>query len=778
MNTLKRFLLLSLVITISLVGSTSANAFVMRKIDVLGLQGVNYSTVMHYMPVKVGDDVQPGDTGHILSALYATGFFSNVALGRQGDTLVINVQERPVIGLVRITGNKKIATKNLQKVLTNIGLVEGAAYDSSILDGLKQSLEHEYASLGQYGAIVTTKVVPQPRNRVEVDIMINEGHAASIREIKIIGNHTYSQWRLLRQFKLTTWRPWSFITHSNDFSQDKLNTDLDTMTKFYMDHGYLRFHIVSSQVNLTPDNKSVNIIITVNEGSVYHISGFALSGELLSQQDTITKAIPLTKGETFSRQKLLDIADAVKHFYGNQGYAFTTVTPVPTIDDNNHTVFITYKVDPGKRVYVRQIIFSNNTKTQDIVLRREMRQEEGGLYSLGNIDEGKRRLMNLGYLQNVDVKTIPVPGHPDQVDLNYDVSEMSSATASAQVGYSDMNGFLYGANISESNLLGTGKQVSLGFQNSLYAQNYNFSYVNPYYTESGISRAISVFTQHITPGKVNITAYTSNNYGVNVSYGVPVSEYSGINFGYGYQYIDIDAGESNSPSVCAAAMMPGPTFNQATNDICNFMANHGSYFNQTTLNGGWERTTYDRAMLPTRGTRQVLSAQVGVPILPKNLDFYKLAYQAAWYQPLGRGFIFHLEGDFGYGNGIGSYHGLPFFKNYFAGGIDSVRSYEGNTLGPRDIFGDSFGGNILTTANASIIIPTPYSDKFRLSAFIDGGNVFLNQLKLGQIRYSAGLGIKVYVPMLGLLEFALAEPLNKQSGDQTEIFQFSVGTSF
>lgn len=776
MNKLKRFLLFSF-ITAALVGSSAANAFVVSKIEVLGLQGVSYNTVIHYLPIKVGNDVQPGDTGNIVSALYATGFFSNVSLGRQGNVLIINVQERPVIGLVKISGNKKIPTKNLQKVLTNIGVVEGGTYDASILDGLKQSLEHEYASLGQYGAVVTTKAIPQARNRVEIDITINEGHAANIREIRIIGNHAFSSWRLVHQFKLTTWRPWAFITHSNEFSQDKLNTDLQNMTKFYMDRGYLRFHIVSSQVNLTPDNKSVNIIITVSEGPVYHISGFALSGEMLGQESTIEKAIPLKKGETFSRQKLLDIATAVKNYYGNQGYAFATVTPVPAIDDNAHTVFITYKINPGKRVYVRQITFTNNTKTQDIVLRREMRQEEGGLYSAGNIDEGKRRLMNLGYLQNVDVKTTPVPGHPDQVDLNYDVSEMSSATASAQVGYSDMNGFLYGANITESNLLGTGKQVSLGFQNSLYAQNYNFSYVNPYYTESGVSRAISVFTQHVTPGKVNMTAYTSNNTGINVSYGVPISEYSGINFGYGYQYVSLDPGVSASPTVCAAAMS-GATFNQATQDICNFINKHGTVFNQTTLSAGWQRTTYDRAMLPTRGTRQMFSAQVAVPVLPKNLDFYKLGYQAAWYQPLFKGFIFHLEGDLGYGNGIGSYSDLPFFKNYFAGGIDSVRGYQANTLGPKDIFGDSFGGNVLTTGTASLIIPTPYSDKFRVSAFVDAGNVYLNQFNLGKLRYAAGIGVQVYVPMLGLLEFALAQPLNAKKGDQTETFQFSVGTSF
>lgn len=762
MSFMKRLLLMGLAAVFAVSNIIAQSGFIVRKIRVEGLQRVNLSTILSYLPIKQGQMLKPGDTGTIVSSLYSTGFFSNVSLARQGNDLIITVQERPIIGDIKITGNKKIQTKNLQQVLKNIGIQEGNAYDSSILEGLQQSLQQQYYNMGMYDAKVTTTATPQPRDRVAINISIYEGKPAHIKKITIVGNHAFSQRKLLRQFQQTTWRPWTILTHSDQYSEDKLNQDLQTLHDFYLDHGYLRFNIDSKNVNLSPDKKTVEITINVTEGAQYRVSGYTLAGNLLGQDEAVRNLVNIRQGEIFSRQKILAIDNAIVHLYGDQGYAFANVNPVPSIDDAHHEVFLTFQVDPGRRVYVRSISFTGNTKTQEIVLRREMRQEEGGLYSLSNIEEGKRRLSNLGYLQNVAYKTTPVPGTTDQVDLNYDVSEMSSATASVQAGYSDMYGFLYGANLTENNLLGTGKQVSLGFENSQYSDMYSFTYANPYYTESGISRAISVFAQHTTPGNVNQAPYTANAYGGNVSYGLPISEYSGLNFGYGYQHLNVqESGADLSPQ------------------IVGYLNQHGRNYDVTTLNGGWMRSTYDRALMPTSGTKQLLSGEVGVPVFRHPLDYYKVNYEAALYHPLPHNFVFHMAGDIGYGYGYGPFNdGLPFFKNYFAGGIDSVRGYEANTLGPLDMAGNPIGGNVLTSGTISLIIPNPLTDKLRPSIFVDGGNVFQNQVALGKVRYSVGLGVEFYIPMVGPLEFALAEPLNPGKSDQPEHFEFSVGTSF
>lgn len=758
---LKRLLVLGLSTVLTVGQVTAQNGFIVRQIRVQGLQRVSLSTVLNYLPIKQGQTLQPSETGQIVSALYATGFFTNVNLERQGDTLIINVQERPTIGAVKITGNKKIPTKSIQKVLQNIGIQEGNVFDNSLLQGLQQSLQNEYISMGMFNAKVVTRAVPQSRNRVEIDIDINEGKPAHIKSINIYGNHAFSAGHLKRQMKLSTWRPWTILTHNDQYSKDKFDQDLQTIHDFYMDRGYIRFKYDSYSADFTPDNKYVNLNIHVNEGEIYRIKGYQLTGNLLGQQDNVSKLVILKPGEIFSRQKILAIVQAITHYYGDQGYAFTTVNPVPTIDDANREVFMTFQINPGQRVYVRSITFTGNTKTQDIVLRREMRQEEGALYSLSNIEEGKRRLQMLGYLQNVDVKTNPVPGSPDQVDLNYDISEQSSATASVQAGYSDMYGFLYGANLNENNLLGTGKQVSLGFENSQYADMYNFTYSNPYYTESGISRAISLFAQRVTPGNVGVAPYSSDNYGVNVSYGIPLTEYSGFSLGYGYQHINLQNGSDISPQ------------------IIGYLDEHGRNYDQVSLTGGWQRTTYDRAFMPTNGSKQILAAEVGVPVFRHPLDYYKLSYQAAWYHPLVHQFIFHLSGEVAYGYGYGPFSGgLPFFKNYYAGGIDSVRGYQANTLGPLDWEGNPLGGNVLTTGTVSLIIPNPITDKLRTSVFVDGGNVFNNQFALGKIRYATGIGVELYIPMVGPLEFDVAEPLNARSHDQTKNFDFSVGTSF
>ncbi len=762
MTWLKRILILGLMAVLPIVNIFAATgSFVVRKIKVEGLQRISYGTVLSYLPIKPGETLTPEETSDIITSLYNTGFFSNVELSRDGNDLVINVVERPTIGAINISGNKKIPTKKLQEVLNNIGITEGNSFDRSTLQGLQESLQEQYYNLGQYNAKVNTTVIQESRNRVGVNINIDEGNPARIKEIKIVGNTTFSQRTLVRQFKETTWRPWAFFTHSDQYSRDKLDADLETLRSYYMDRGYIRFKIDNTDVNLTPDKKSVYITITVTEGPIYRIKGFNLSGDLKGQGSELEKQIPLKPGEVFSRAKIIDIDNGLTHFYGNQGYAFANVNPEPVIDDTNHEVFINFNIQPGRRVYVRRITFTGNTKTQDIVLRREVRQEEGGLYSLSEIERGKQRLMLLGYLQNVQPTTTPVPGQPDQVDVNYNVTDASSATASLQVGYSDMYGLLYGANVTENNLMGTGKQVGVAFENSQYSSVYSFNYTNPYYTESGISRAVSAFYQHVTPGNVGVAQYSTNVVGGSVSYGFPITEYSGLSFGYGYQNIALTVGQFPSTQ------------------IAQFIKQHGNHFNQFALDGGWQRTTYDRAWLPTHGSKQQISVEVGAPLASDSLEYYQINYQAGLYHPLVKDFLLYFDGDVAYANGYGGFNNdLPFFKNYFAGGPGSLRGFSANTLGPLDSQNRPIGGNVLTTGSASLIVPNPWSEKLRTSVFIDGGNVFRNQFALNQFRYSTGIDVQWYIPMMGPLDISLGFPISRHSGDQPDVFGFNVGTSF
>jgi outer membrane protein insertion porin family len=779
MTMFKRLLVIVLSATIAL-PFTQALAFIVNNIRIEGLSYISRDTVLNYVPVKTGQEFNPSDASSVLQTLYATGFFSDVNLGRQGNTLVIQVVERATIGAIHITGNKLIKTDKLMEALKSVGIALGNPYDSSNLAEIQKALEQQYYSVGRYTAKVTTNVIPEARNRVSVNINIFEGKVAKVKQVQIIGNNAFPEKRLLKNFSLTTWKLWSFITHGNDYSKDKLDSDLAALQNFYFDRGYLRFKVDSYTAALTPDKKYVYITVHITEGPVFYVKGFELGGDLLGQDAQVRKLITLKQGEIFSRQKILLINKRIQYFYGNQGYAFTDVIIDPQINDQDHTVFLKFIVKPGKRVYVRRINFSGNTATADYVLRREMRQMEGGLYSLSNITESKRRLDNLGYLQNIKVQTVPVTGQPDQVDLDYQVSEMSSASAKVQAGYSDLYGLLYGASVSEDNLFGTGKHVGVSFNHSSYASVYNFNYTNPYYTDSGISRSINVFWQKYTPGNVGITSYTFNALGANVSYGWPVSEYSGINLGYGYQHITLNTGSCNLLQTQFNLSGCPPL------EIHNFTSAHGTNFNQFNLTTGWQRTTYDRALLPTSGTKQSFGVDLGVPILSNSLDYYLLSYQAGGYLPLIKQFIFHVNGQVGYGNGYGKFDNgkappnsnLPFFKNYFAGGIDSVNGYQGNTLGPLDSHGNPLGGNVLAIGSASLIFPNAISQNLRTALFFDAGNVYDNQFVGSELRCSVGISAQWWIPNIGPLEFSFGEPLNPRSSDRLERFQFSVGTSF
>lgn len=740
-----------------------AESFVVKKIEVKGLQGISLGTVLNYLPVKEGDRFDTEQAPEIIKDLYKTGFFSDVNVTSSNNVITIKVVERAVITSINISGNSKITKKQLLDVLKEIGLSEGQVLNQATLSGLEQILVQQYYNLGCYNVKIKTEVTPASRNRVILNIKINEGPAATIKEIHIIGNQAFDEKTLLKQFTLTTpkWWKFTFLTHVDQYSKEKLEGDLEKLRSYYMDRGYLKFKIDSTQVSLTPDKKHIYIIIHINEGSVYTISGFSLSGNLIGKEQEIRKYIQLKAGETFSRRKIMDINAVINQIYGNYGYANPDIKSDPVVDETKHTVFIKFSVDPGKKVYVRRITFSGNSKTDENVLRREMRQQEGALYSLSKINESKRRLANLGYIENIDSTLEPVPGHPDQVDLVYKVKETSSASATFQLGYSDMDGLIYGIHVDETNFMGTGRTVSVQFNNSSYYQTYGFTYYNPYHTINNISFKFDIYAQIENGGDSNdMSTYTMDLYGTTITYGIPLSDYSRLNAGYGYEYTKIRT-DAGSPI-----------------EVDDFVSQYGDQFNEGKLIAGWSYNKLDRAIFPTRGFAQSINLEGGFPLDGNDLSYYKTNYNASWFQPLYKKFILHAKGEAGYGNSIGTVSNLPFFKNYYAGGMDSVRGFDGNSLGPKDSNGDAIGGNVLADASMSLIFPNPIGESMRTSLFVDVGNVYANRFELNQMHSAAGTQVEWRSP-IGVLRFAITPfYLHTLDGDHKRFFDFSFGTSF
>jgi len=756
MTFIKR-LMFSVILLSYVACASAASSFIVKEIHVEGLQRVSLGTFLSYMPIKKGDRLDYSKTSEIIEALYKTGFFSNISLYRRNNKLIVKVVENPTIGVLHISGNKKIKTQKLLEALKQQGFAEGEVFDRSVLVGVKQALLQEYYTLGHYNARVDTKITSQPRNRVSVDINVFEGPVAKIREIKIIGNYKFPDHQLLKEFTLSTPNLWSFFTHAGEYSKEKLDADLEKLRSFYLDRGYLQFKVDSTQVSITPDKQHVYIIIHVVEGPIYTVSNVELSGNLLDKKEQIQKLINIHEGDVFSRKKIVDVDTAITEFLGDFGYAFADVIPQPEVDHVKHRVMINLKVNPKQRVYVRRISFLGNTKTADYVLRREMRQMEGALYSLSNIEESKRNLSNLGYLQNIETKLKQVPGRPDQVDLQTHLKEASSAAASLQFGYSDMDGFIYGASINERNFMGTGKSVGLQFNNSQYNNVYGFHYYNPYYTKNHVSLGFDLYYQNTNPRKLKyVSDYATDIFGASASYGIPVSEYSRLSFSYGYEHTKLRTSKTSAE------------------EIEDFIEQYGKNFDTIKVNSGWQYSSLDKFPFPTKGFTQSIGLEVGLPV--HKLEYYKANYDVTWYRPITKNFIMDIHGYLGYGDGYGIMKKLPFFENYFAGGIGSVRGFSANTLGPRDSNGDALGGNISMYGSLGLIIPSP-TPSVRPSLFLDAGNVYDRRLSLSDLRYSAGIQVEWYTPIAPLI-FSFALPIREKPGDETEPFQFQIGVSF
>ena len=778
MRPLSKICFFILFIGLALFYIPTAEAFVVRAIEVEGAQGISKDTVLNYLPVKIGDDFNPANSSEVISSLYATGLFGNVSLAQHGNVLVVYVEARPIIGSIVVTGNKLLPKDKLETVLKNVGLVQGQVFDRSVLARMVRSMQSQYDEQGKYNAIIKTTITPQTRNRVAIHICISEGQTVLVKQITIIGNCAFSTRKLINQMCLTTPHFWSFFTHGDQFSQEKLNNSLEAISGYYLDRGYLHFKIDSSQATLTPDRKYIYLIIHVTEGPIYTIKGFQLAGNLIVPQEQLECAIGLRPGSIFSRQAIRATTGAISQILGNVGYLFANVNVSPEVDEQNHQVFLTFFVDPGNRTYVRRISFLGNTKTEDVVLRRVIRQMEGSMASLEDIQESERQLNITGFMaEPTHTETVPVPGAPDQVDLNYKVVEAASASATAGAGYGTQ-GYVLNAGLTQNNFMGTGNLFGINFSSSPYATSYSLSFTNPYYTDDGVSRAFTFYSQRTTPGAVNVANYTTDVYGGTVNYSIPLSAYGDtLQYGIGYQDLILKIGTDPS------------------RQLRNFVDSYGRHFDQVLLNVGWSRNTLDKAIFPTCGMYQAAGLQLALPGSHSSANYYKASYSVGYFHPIYKDFIFTARGSLGYGAGMGGSKGLPFFANYFAGGIGStgeVRGFEANSLGPLDSQGNPLGGNELVTSTFGIIFPNPVGeDKLRTTAFIDAGNVYscksraIGGSSAGPIRYSVGLAIDWRVPIMNvLLEVAIAKALNAQPAtatrpaDQARLFDFTVGTSF
>ena len=740
----------------------AAEPFVVEDIRLEGLQRITAGTVFNYLPIQVGDTVDDARTSGAVRALFRTGFFRDVRLERDGDTLVVSVAERPSIGSIEFSGNEDLGTEDLMSALEQMGFAQGRVFNRSIFDQVKQELHRTYFAAGKYGARVTGTVTPLERNRVAVRFDVSEGAAAKIRQINIVGNTTFDDEDLLDEIELGTTGFFSFLSRADRYSKPKLAADLERLRSFYLDQGFINFNVDSTQVSITPDKQHVYITINITEGGRYLVRDVYLQGALVVPEEELFDLVTVVQGGVFSRKDVTETARSINERLGSEGYSFANVNAVPEIDDAGKTVDLTFYVDPGRRVYVRRINFKGNAKTRDEVLRREMRQMEGGWISTGAIERSRVRLNRLGFFESVDVETPAVPGAPDQVDVDFTVAERPSGNLLIGAGYSDSQGTVFDVSVTEENVLGTGNRLSVSFDTSQVSRDLSVSWLNPYWTVDGISRGIDVYNRRTDASDANLADYDLDQIGAGMTFGIPVSELTRVNVGFNVERTDFIAGSS------------------ASEEVRRFRDENGGRFTTLLVTGAWAKDSRNSRFLPTRGSLSRLSGEVAVP--GSELKYYKLFARHQRLFPLPNDFVFALDGEFGYGDGYGGTGELPLTENFFAGGLRSVRGFEANTLGPRDSRGEPIGGALKVAGTAEVIVPLPFtreSNTFRVTSFLDAGNVYRStgDFEFDTLRYSAGVA-GVWVSPVGPMTMSYAVPLRTRTGDETQGFQFTFGTSF
>lgn len=783
---MKRYLLPALLL-ILLAPGAFADAFQISDIRINGLQRVSAGSVFSALPLDIGQQVDDQALVEASRSLFRTGFFEDIQLGRDGNALVITVVERPSIAAIELEGNKAIESEALLAGLTAAGLAEGEIFQQATLDGVRNELLRQYVAQGRYSAGIETEVVAEPRNRVTLKIDINEGSVASIKNVNVVGNTVFTNDELTDLFELKSSNLLSFFRNDDKYSREKLSGDLERLRSWYLDRGYINMDIASTQVSITPDKKNVYVTVNVNEGELYTVSDVRLSGDLVVAEPEVRDLLLIEPGQVFSRQVMTSTSDLISRRLGNEGYTFANVNGIPDVNEEDRTVAVTFFVDPGKRAYVNRINFRGNTKTDDEVLRREMRQMEGGWASTYLIDQSKVRLERLGFFKEVDVETVQVPGADDLIDVNYTVEEQPSGSITASLGFAQGTGLILGGSISQNNFFGSGNRVSISANRSEYQTALSFGFLNPYFTVDGVSLGYNAFyrTTDYDELNVDISSYAVDSYGAGFNIGYPISDTSRLSFGLTAQQDEIKEGVFT------------------VQEIRDFLDTEGDSFTNFKFNTTWSQSTLNRGVFPDRGFSQSASLETTLP--GSDLYFYKLDYRAQRFFPVSEALTLRMHTNLGYADRFGSTQRVPFYEHYYAGGIGSVRGFRDSTLGPKstpslnDPDRDElpFGGNIKVTGGAELIFPVPFIQdqrSLRTVLFVDAGNVYdkycssnnlpsgdanpgCGKFDAGELRYSAGVGLS-WITALGPLGFSLAAPLNSESADDTQVFQFTLGQTF
>ncbi len=806
---MKRFKLIFLSLLLSF-NLAAFDEFLVSDIRIIGLQRVSTGSIFNVIPITVGDRIDIRKSNDIVKSLFSTEQFDDIQIGKDGNTLIITVVERPSISAIEISGNKALKTEQLLESLDGVGIKEGEVYKRSTLEKVKSELVRSYASNGRYGAGVEIEELLKPRNRIEINIEVDEGDSAKIEKIIIIGNEIYSDEDLLDSFELSEGSFFSFLSSNNQYSREKLIGDIETLESYYRDRGYLKFSIESSQISLSRDKESIFITYNVNEGDKYTIDDVNVIGEVPFEEEVYLDIVNNLKDQTYSQAQITSIEEFFINVLGNRGYAFAEVSgDTETIDDTNQ-VKLTFSVVPGNKTYTRKILFTGNNVTQDHVLRREMRQFEGAWSSDNSIEAGKVRLERLGYFKEVNVETIPVVGTEDQIDVVYSVEEETTGSVGGNIGYSDF-GLMLGFNLQEQNFLGSGNTVGIGINKNIYSESYNLSFADPYATKDGVSLGYNIYFRETDYGEFNVANYLTNSHGLGAQFGYPTSDITRLGFNITYDKTDIDIGT-----------LPA-------REIYDFVSKEGNIFETLSAQFSWQRVTLNRGLFPTAGSSTVFSLSSTIP--GSDLNYYRASVRQRYYRPLSQNFVFGFQGELGYLDAYGDTEETPFFQNFYAGGPRSLRGFESNTLGPRSTDAPCYefnyeeetcpnlidtdfdgvldspyinpyanstsryrdrpiGGNIKVEGSLQLIFKLPFIEdqrSLRSAFFFDFGNVFSDNCKdyqincakpaLEDLRYSYGIGV-TWITGFGPLSLAIAKPTNAGPQERTEEFQFTVGNVF
>ncbi|MCE2461288.1 MAG: outer membrane protein assembly factor BamA [Pseudomonadales bacterium] len=759
--------------------SSVGERFVVADIQLQGLQRVSAGTVFNILPVNVGDTMDPVMVREVIRGLFKSGYFDDVTLSRDGGVLIVRVVERPAIESIELDGNKAIKTENLLESLAEAGLREGEIFKQATLERISIELERTYFAQGRYDATIDARAANLARNRVQIRIDIEEGQSSGVRHINIVGNTVFSQQELLAQLELSHPTLFSFIQGNDKYSKEKMQGDLETLESHYQDRGYVEFSARSVQVSVTPDKSSVYITVNVQEGDRYVVDDVQLVGELSDvDPDLVNRLFLVREGDVFNRALVTATEERIVNAFGNAGYTFANATGVPEVKENG-VVDVRFVVDAGKRAYVRRIGFAGNSVTRDDVMRREMRQIEGGWASTQAIDRSKVRLDQLGYFEpeSVNVETTPVPGTDDQVDVDFSVEEVPTGNINAQLAYAEGPGLMLSLGFRQENVAGTGNRLGASISWSDYQKAASFDFHDPYYTVDGISRGYNIYVRETNFHAINVARFSTDSYGAGINFDFPVGEEQRLQFGALVEQTSLGTGLFTSQ------------------EISDFIAASGDRFLNVKALGHWSKTTLNHGLFPTAGGRYRLGGLIAVP--GSDLEFYRLTLSGERYFPIGRRFALGLRSEIGYGGVYGSTDTYPFYEHFYAGGFGSVRGYEKSSLGPRiddpGYFSDRgrpFGGNLLFEASAEFIFPLPFADRLRgvrSTYFVDAGNVFNTEcpetgaqclgFDAGEIRASTGLGV-TWLSAMGPMSFALSLPINDKPGDEVERFAFELGYSF